>query len=253
MVGLIGTTRRVSWPDVNRHDTINDVLRLKRQWVMLGALAFAVAMVLVRLFARSDFWLTVLPGYLTGAGTLGLGVVAYLTMLQEATDRRALQAEARMERARADQAEQRERDAQLIRLRREQAERVQVRPIAAGGGVNLEFRYDVTIVNLSVDAITEVDVFVALVPPEASDPDGQLPLQRLPRVVGQDQSTVQVRITLRQGYTNSTFTAQAWVVFRDSQGQLWVRDPKHELVEVDAQYLEAMYVAVRRGMVDPPR
>lgn len=129
-------------------------VKVRPRWVVVGLLAFVVCVISVGVYGKNDLWRVALAGYLTGAGTLVLAVVAYLTMVQEARDRREPQAFAQRDRERAERVEARERR----RLEREQArrqdERVQITPAKCLGGASNHWQFQTAINNRSGDPIT---------------------------------------------------------------------------------------------------
>lgn len=201
-------------------------------------------------FARGDFWDVALPGYVTGIGTLALAVVAYLTMVQEASDRRALQQAAAAERARADAAENRELVRLRARERRAQAQGVQVRPVENRGGTSREFRFAVRVDNNSADSIFALKVGFRVEPGSVIDNVRvQNPPERL--VPGQCWDPLFV-VRLNADSFGRPLKAQMWLIFSDAAGVRWVRDAQHRLAEVTPGYEAAFTVAADKNMDDVP-
>lgn len=232
------------------------MVTIRRRYVIAAAAIFIVAMTLVALFAEDDFWRVALPGYLTGAGTLALAVVAYLTMVQEAVDRKTLQAEARRERDRADEAERREREARDRRERRAQAELVQVQPINARGGHAVSERgvalFHTGIVNRSQYPISDLRFFLGVDPEVLIEGYPTLPTPP-ERLVGNGSWESDFEIIVAPEFVGTErVEPELWMLFTDANGVRWVRDPTHQLAEATVEYVRKLTESEELGMINAP-
>jgi hypothetical protein len=228
---------------------------------------------------RHEFWAIAVPGTLTGIGTLALALGTVGVLVGDQSDRRAAQQDRRdaQEDRRIAAEDRRRRDEQE---RRAQAAQVQVSlPADAANGGNfvpseaveqevgrrdttyvgerpesyVHTTYRVFVINRSADVISKVRVLFAVAPSAAVVGGGTVDepvveLRRLGTGVELPAATgIKLGVRDQTRHDPVEHEVLAWVIFRDSAGLWWLRDPDHGLAEITEQVSDELAEAARHS------
>jgi len=185
-----------------------------------------------------DFWSVGLPSWLTGAGTLGLAALAYLSIRRDRANQLTAQADLKRERERADHFEQELREADRIAADRAQAEQIVAYPgqassdeegfVTDGGGIFFRSARVAAAIVINESPLPIRDVNIAWCYPEGT---GILETRHIPIVPPRSSRAHSWPSSLAQ----QPKTLPVEIDFADARGVHWKRGRNGELTRLDPE------------------